>query len=206
VTLVDADRLGVGIEHVAGIEEEGAGWGSLLESAGRLGSRALRSALPQRDGLAVLGWGHGGRPDLDPLVAREAVSAAQRGCRLVVVDLPRYAGAATGELLARCGDLVLVVPAHVAAVTASMRVVADAVPQVPRAHLVVRGGGSALDPEQVADALGLPLAASMSDQRRLAEAVALGLGPMPSRRGPLARAARATLGHLDVPAPARTRR
>jgi secretion/DNA translocation related CpaE-like protein len=204
VTLVDADPLGVGIERVAGVEEDGPGWASLLESAGRLGSRALRAALPQRDGLAVLGWGHGDRPELDPLVAREAVSAARRGCRLVVVDLPRYVGAATAELLARCDDVVLVVPAHVDAVAASARVVAGVVPQVPAAHLVTRGG--ALDAEQVAEVLGVPLAAAMGDQRRLAEAVELGLGPMPSRRGPLARAVRATLRHLDVPAAVRSRR
>ena len=53
--------------------------------------------------------------------------------------------------------------------------------------LVVRGRG--LDPEGVARVTGLPLLAEMADQRRLAESVDLGLGPVRSRRGPLARAA-----------------
>jgi secretion/DNA translocation related CpaE-like protein len=203
VTLVDADPLGAGIERVAGVEEDGSGWASLSESAGRLGSRALRVALPERDGLAVLGWGRDGRGDLDPLVVREAVSAAQRGCRLVVADLPRHGGPATAELLGRCDDLVLVVPAHVAGVTAAARVVADVASRVPRAQLVTRGGRAGLAAEQVAEVLGLPLAAAMGDQRRLEEHVELGLGPVPSRRGPLARAARATLEHLDRPAAAR---
>ncbi|HEX5769910.1 MAG TPA: septum site-determining protein Ssd, partial [Nocardioidaceae bacterium] len=196
VTLVDADPLGAGIERVAGIEEPGSGWASLLESAGRLGSRSLRASLPQREGLAVLGWGGQARGELDPQVVREVASAAQRGSELVVVDLPRYVDRATSELAVRCDHLVVVTPLQLASLAATARVVASVLPLVPRALLVTRGPTSALDPGDVAEVLGLPLGAAMHDQRGLEEAVELGLGPVRRRRGPLARAAKAVLGQV----------
>lgn len=200
VTLVDADLLGPGAEQVAGLDDaEGARWGQLLESAGRLGSRSLLAALPEREGMAVLGWGAGARTGLDPRVVREVVSAAQRGSSLVVVDLPRHRDPVTDEILRRCDHLVVVTALTLTAVASAAQLVARVLPVVPRGHLVARGPVSALDPEEVAEALGIPLAAVMSDQRRLAEAVELGLGPLRSTRGPLARAARATLDHIGAP-------
>ncbi|HLN76312.1 MAG TPA: septum site-determining protein Ssd [Nocardioidaceae bacterium] len=200
VTLLDADPLGSGIERIAGLDElEGSRWGSLLQSAGRLGSRSLRAALPRRDGLAVLGWGTGGRTDLDAHVVREVVSAARRGSVLVVADVPRYPDPAVSELLFRSDHLVVVCPLTLSAVAATARMLGRVLPLVPDVHLVTRGPSTALDPVEVSDALGLPLAATMVDQRRLDESVELGLGPLRSRRGPLARAVRSTLARLDTP-------
>lgn len=200
VTLLDADPLGPGIERVGGLEDAvGATWGPLLESAGRLGSRSLRAALPQRNRLAVLGWGRGARVALEPQVVREVVSAAQRGSSLVVADLPRYLDPAVEELLRRCDHLVVVTTLTSPAVASAAQLVAQVLPVVPRAHLVARGPVSALDAEEVAQALGMPLAAAMTDQRRLSESVELGLGPLQSRRGPLARAARETLARVAAP-------
>ncbi len=198
VTLVDADPLGAGIEGVAGVEEPGAAWGSLLQSAGRLGSRSLRASLPRRDGLAVLGWGLEHRGDLDPPVVREVVSAARRGSDVVVVDLPRYLDAATSELVVRCDHVVVVAPLHLSSLAATGRVVASLLPLVPHALLVTRGPSSGVPPEEVAAALRLPLGAAMRDQRNVEEAVELGLGPARSRRGPLSRAARAVLDQVGV--------
>lgn len=197
VTLVDADPLGPGIEHVAGVEDlAGTRWGPLLESAGRLGSRSLLASLPQSEGLAVLGWGSGARLPLTREVVREVLSAAQRGSELVVVDLPRYSAPVTQEVLHRCDHLVLVTTLTLPAVASAAQVVSQVVPHVSRCHLVARGPVSALDPDHVSAALGMPLVAEMADQRRLAEAIEMGLGPVRERRGPLARAARATLGAL----------
>lgn len=200
VTLVDADPLGPGIEHLAGLDGagydgagyDGARWARLLESTGRLGSRSLLTSLPRRGALAVLAWGPGPRAALRPDVVREVVRAARRGSALVVVDLPRYPDAATEELLHSCHDVVLVTTLSLPAVAAAAQVAAQLLPHVPRAHLVARGPVSALDPEDVAAALGVPLAAAMPDQRRLDESVEAGL-LLRARRGPLARAARATL-------------
>ncbi|HEU4513151.1 MAG TPA: septum site-determining protein Ssd [Nocardioidaceae bacterium] len=199
VTLVDADPLGAGIERVAGIEEPGSAWGSLLESAGRLGSRSLRASLPRRDGLAVLGWGQEPRGELDPHVVREVASAAQRGSDVVVVDLPRYVDPATSELMVRCDHAVVVAPLQLAALAATGRVVASVAPLVPNALLVTRGPVSAIEPVDVAAALGLPLGAAMRDQRHVEEAVELGLGPVRRSRGQLARAARTVLDRVGVP-------
>lgn len=203
VTLVDADPLGPGLEGVAGVTEtDGAGWASVSESAGRLGSRALRGALPVRDGLAVLGWGTGPRVALEATVVREALSAARRGSRLVVVDLPRYLDAAATEALVRCDRALVVTGLDVASVGATARQVAGLLRLAPWVGLVARGPASALDPDEVAAALGVPLVAVMADQRRLAESIDLGLGPLRTRRGPLARAARdalAVVGPAGVP-------
>lgn len=199
VTLVDADPLGPGAERVAGVADAaGAGWASVSESAGRLGSRALRAALPARDRLAVLGWAAGPRSALDPAVLREVLSAARRGSHLVVVDLPRYPDAAATEVLVRCDQALVVSGLDVQAVGATARQVAGLMPLAPRVGLVARGPASALDPDEVAAALGVPLVAAMTDQRRVAESVELGLGPLRTRRGPLARAARETLAVLGL--------
>jgi secretion/DNA translocation related CpaE-like protein len=202
VTLVDVDPVGAGIERVVGLEDASrAGWGTLSQAAGRLGSRSLRAALPQRDGLAVLGWGDGPRPELEAGPVREALSAAQRGSSLVVADLPRHPTAGSAELTVRCDAVVVVTGLDVAAVAATAQVVGRLVATVPAVHLVARGPASGLDPEEVAELLGVSLAAVMGDQRRLAESVELGLGPLPRRRGPLWRAVRSTLAGLERSTP-----
>ena len=196
-TLVDADPLGGGIERVIGLDApDGVGWGSLRGSTGRFGSRSLRAALPQVDGLAVLGWGASPRGGLDPGVVREVVSALQRGNETVVLDVPRYPDAATGEVLTRCDHVLVVTTLTLPGVAASGLAAAAVAPYARQVHLVARRGPAALDPDDVARTLGLPLVAVMAGQRRLAEAVDLGLGPVHARRGPLARAARTTLAAL----------
>ena len=199
-TLVDADPLGAGLERIAGLDEDqGAGWASLTESVGRLSARSLRAALPRGDGFTLLGWGEERREPVDPRVAREAVSAARRGSTVVVLDLPRHADSASRELVQRCDAIVVVTPLALLAVAAAARTVSSLVGTAARLHLVTRGRAGSLDPEEVATALGVPLAAAMVDQRRLEESVELGLGPLATRRGALARAARATLAEVLDP-------
>jgi Flp pilus assembly CpaE family ATPase len=125
---------------------------------------------------------------------REALSAARRGHDTVVVDLPRSSDALVGETVARCALVVVVVVPTVTGVAAAARRVA-ALPDSDRLGLVVRGQGA--DPHRVAGLVGAPVLATMSDQRGLAEALDLGLGPVRSRRGPLAAAARDLLGRLS---------
>lgn len=197
VTLVDADPLGAGVERVVGLDDmTGAGWESLVESAGRFGSRSLRGALPKREALAVLGWGAGARVDPGPETTREVMSAARRGSGLVVVDVPRHLTPVATEILLRSDRAVVVSGLTLPAVAAAARVVAAVRPVTPEVHLVARGPARALDPADVASTLELPLAAAMRDQRRLDEAVDLGLGPVRARRGPLAQAARSVLAGL----------
>jgi hypothetical protein len=93
---------------------------------------------------------------------------------------------------------VVVTTLELAGVASAARVVAELLPDARAVWLVARGPATALDPAEVSSVLGVPLAAAMTDQRRLAESVELGLGPLSSRRGPLARAAREVLEALGT--------
>lgn len=192
--LLDVDPLGPGVDRVVGLDAvAGVRWEALADSRGRLASRSLRAALPERDGLAVLTWAVGSPVRLDVPLVREVLSAAQRGNDVVVLDLPRSVDDVCAEVVTRCDLVVLVGDPTVPGVASAGRVAASLRPLNERVGLVIREAGSAVPAEDVASALGLPLLAEMRRQRRLAEHVDLGLGPVHSSRSPLARAARATI-------------
>ena len=192
--LLDLDPLGPGVDRVVGLDDAaGVRWDALANSRGRLASRSLRAALPERDGLAVLTWAMGAPVQLDVALVREVLSAAQRGNDLVVLDLPRSMDHVTSEVVTRCDLVVVVGDPTVPGVASAGRVAASVRPLNQRVGLVVRSAGSAVAAEDVAATLGLPLLAEVRRQRRLAEHVDLGLGPVHSSRSPLARAARATI-------------
>ncbi len=184
--LVDGDPLGPGVDRLLGMEDlPGVRWEGLVDTAGRLGARALREGVPRRDHLGVLTWS-GLRRRLDVPTARRILPAAVRGHDLVVLDLPRQGGTALAELVDRCDDLLVVTPATVPGLAASARLVAD-LRLDGRAGLVVRPGGvSDADAGRVT---GLPVVAALAHQRGLAASVDRGLG-MLTGRGPLARTAR----------------
>jgi secretion/DNA translocation related CpaE-like protein len=194
--VVDTDPLGPGIDRVLGLDASpGVRWSDLEATNGRLGARSLREALPRDEGLAVLTW-HPGRPaGLSPGVVRECLSAASRGHDLVVVDLPRVVDALVAEVASRC-DLVVVVVSPTVCGAASATSLVTRFEHHGRCGLVVRGAG--IDPDELSGVTGVPLLAEMRDQRRLAESVDLGLGPVRSRRGPLARAAAQVLARVAV--------
>lgn len=193
--LLDLDPWGPGLDRVVGLDDAaGVRWDSLLTSSGRLGSRSLRAALPERDGLAVLTWSAAATTDLEDAAVREVLSAAQRGSRTVVVDLPRSLAGIAGEVAGRCDQVVMVVDATVPGVASATRAAARLRARAPSVGVVVRATTGPLPAPAVADALGLPLLADYPSRRRVAEQVDLGLGPLGSRRSPLARAARAVLG------------
>ncbi len=186
--LVDTDGDGAGVDRLLGIEaESGVRWDALMQSAGRLSSRALREALPRRHELSVLTWPVDRSRGLSTAAVREVLAAARRGYPGVVVDLPRRSDPIAEEVLARCDEVLLVSTMTLPAVSAAVRVGARLPGTATR--LVLRGRAAGLQRAEVERLLGLPVAAAMTDQRRLDEAVSLGLGPLRSR-GPLARAAR----------------
>ena len=107
----------------------------MLETTGRLSARSLHDAVPRRDGLGILTWASGPAGTLQAFAVREALSAAQRGHDLVVVDLPRTVDALFAEVVARCDLLVVVTRPTVAGVAvdgavarAAQQVRADAAP------------------------------------------------------------------------------
>ena len=191
--VVDLDPLGPGVDRVLGLDStDGVRWPDLVSTTGRLGARSLREALPRADRLAALTWASPSF-DLPDAVVRECLSAARRGHDLVVVDLPRVAGSLVAEVASRC-DLVVVVVSPTVCGAASTASTVTRFDHQGRWGLVVRGAG--VDPDEVSRATDLPLLAEMADQRGLAESVDLGLGPLRSRRGPLARAATRVLAQV----------
>jgi len=190
--VVDLDPLGPGCDRVLALDDRpGVRWDALGSSSGRLSGRSLREAVPRRDALGVLAWPPAPCAP-DPGAVREALSAARRGHDVVVVDLPRSGDQVT-ETVARCGLVALVVVPTVTGVAAAARWVRRQ-PDPARVRVVVRGHGT--DPHRVSALVGAPVVTSMADQRGLAEALDLGLGPVRSRRGPLAAAARELLACL----------
>lgn len=186
--LVDSDPLGPGLGRVLGLEDvEGVTWVELGTTAGRLGARALREALPHAGSLGLLGWPPGGGDGLPAAeTVREVLAAARRGHDLVVVDLPRSPSDGAAALHAACDVALLVVRATVTGVASAGRLLGQ-LESRDRLHVVVRGRTA--EPEAVGHALGLPVLAAMPEQRGLAASIDLGLGPVRSRRSPLARAA-----------------
>ncbi|WP_299056838.1 septum site-determining protein Ssd [uncultured Nocardioides sp.] len=207
--VVDCDPQGPGADRVLGLEQEpGVRWDALVRGGGRLGASSLREAVPSRGGLGVLTWPHEAldgpaRPAASPHAVgeafgdacREAVAAGRRGHDLVVLDLPRAGDDLVADLAGRC-DLVLVVVVPDVAAVASTQRTCRRLGETEALRLVVRGSG--LDPAEVARVTGVPVAARLPDQRGLSEAVDLGLGPVRSHRGPLARTARALLALPEV--------
>lgn len=194
VLLVDTDPLGPGTDRMLGMEaSQGARWESFQRTGGRLASRSLREAVPRRDRLGVLTWSAAVPGSVQAFAAREAVEAGRRGHDLVVVDLSRE-GPLLGELAARCDVVAVVTPASVAGAASAARVVARL--GAARSGLVLRPG--AVEHQSMAAAVGVPVFATLPEQRGVTEATELGCGPLRSRRGPLARAVRDVLDVVVV--------
>lgn len=189
--VIDTDPLGPGVDRMLGLEAEfGIRWDALQQTTGRLSARSFREALPRRDRVGALSWTPGSDATLQPFAVREALSAARRGHRTVVVDLPRQRGGLTEELAARCDLVAVVTPATVCGISSTERVCRWLDPHA-RVAVVLRGQG--LIEEEVTAITGAPVLATMSDQRGLDESIDVGLGPLRHFRGPLARGARAVV-------------
>lgn len=194
--LVDLDPLGPGLCRLVGLEDTaGVTWPDLAASHGRLGSRSLREALPGRGAVRVLGWPD--QPVQPPAAAllREVLAAARRGHDWVVVDIPR-SDLVASEVVSRCDHVLLVARAEVAPVASAARVASLLRERTASLALVVRTRRGGVHAGDVAAALGLPLLAQVRDQRRLAEHLDLGLGPVHDRRSALARSAEELLERL----------
>lgn len=191
--VIDCDPQGPGLDRMLGLERtEGFRWDALCQTTGRLSARALREALPRAGALGVLSWYVGaGAQTLQAFAVREALSAARRGHDLVVVDLPRTPDKLVDEIAARCDRLLVVTMGSVLGVSAAARMRARFAGH-PDVGLVLRG--ESVDATDVQSAVRLPVVVQMRDQPRLTEALDLGLGPLRSRRGPLARAVATVLG------------
>ncbi len=189
--VIDTDPLGPGVDRVLGLDDHpGIRWDALQATTGRLSARTLRDALPRRHGAGVLSWAPGSASSLQAFAVRQALSAAQRGHGLVVLDLARSRDRLIDELVARCDRVVVLVKPTVPGVASAVRL-CESIRRGGSLGLVVRGRG--IDTSEIASVTQVPVVTAMSDQRGLAEAIDLGAGPLRGGRGPLARAARTVL-------------
>jgi secretion/DNA translocation related CpaE-like protein len=207
--LVDCDPLGGGLDALLGVEDEpGLRWPDLRLTSGRLAASALRSALVGggSSGPAVLSCARDGAGPSPEAVAA-VIEAGTRSGSLVLVDLPRTLPAAAQAALGRVDLAVVVVPAEVRACGSARGLLSNLAERGLRTGIVVRGpapGG--LRAPDVAEALGVPLLASMRAEPALDGALERGRFA-PKARGPLATAAGAVLRALggDVLAEPRER-
>jgi secretion/DNA translocation related CpaE-like protein len=196
--LVDADPWGGGADLLLGAEAvAGLRWPDLAGLSGQVGGEALAESLPGRLGVSVVSWDRGAPVDLPDAALRAVLEAASRAYPLVVVDLPRRADPVSSAVLSRAATTYVVVPAEVRAAAAAARTLTWLIPGAG-ARLVVRTGRRrTLEPEDIAATLGLPLAAVICDDVRLAAAVDAGDNPGLRARSSLGRAATALVaGHL----------
>jgi secretion/DNA translocation related CpaE-like protein len=194
--LVDCDPLGGGLDLVLGAEEvTGLRWPELTITDGRVPASALHAALPApaigRTGGGLLGVVSCAREAGGPSAAAvtAVVEAGRRAGETVVCDVPRYPTDAALAALSAADLTALVIPADVRSCAAAARVGAVLAEQGGELGVVVRGpspGG--LAPAEVAEALGLPLLASMRPEKGVAGALERGMPPG-RNRGPLAAAA-----------------
>jgi secretion/DNA translocation related CpaE-like protein len=174
--LVDLDALGGGADAGLGAElSAGARWRDLGTLAGRMSPHALRSALPQVNGVAVVAAGAETTGEFTPEAVRAVVSAAGRGGGTTVLDLGRSRTTARDVALEAVDDLILVVPAELHAVIAARRVVESLGPTAPRPRVVVRTVPGALPSVEVARGLDLSFAGDLPDEMTVRVAVQTGV-------------------------------
>jgi secretion/DNA translocation related CpaE-like protein len=197
--LVDADRMGGGIDLAIGAEyTEGMRWPDLGDCRKRLPRRLLTEGLPRVDEVAVLSWGRGDPPQVGGDAMAVLLDGARRAQDVIVIDLPRWVDELADVALGRATMTLVVVPAEIRAAAAAERVIAAVSARCPDVRAVVRGpapGG--LTGDTVALSLGLPLAAFLRAEPGLAEAMER--GQPPGRRGrPLARFCERVLSELEL--------
>jgi secretion/DNA translocation related CpaE-like protein len=198
VALVDLDPRGGGLDLALALDDvPGLRWPDVLAARGRLPASSVQASLPRAGTLGLLSWGSGGPVDV-PVAAVDAVlDAAARGHELVVIDLPRGGDPLVDCALRRVDAVFVVVPTRLRAISAAAQLVPCLGPVVDRASVVVRRlPGERWSAGSVADAVGLPLAATMRDEPKLDAAISRGELRGLGGRGPLFRAAEQCLGSL----------
>ena len=173
--LIDLDPLGGGADGGLGAElAAGARWRDLGTLTGRLSPHALRCALPEVAGVAVLATGGDTPSELASEAVRAVVSAAGRGGGTTVLDLDRSPTAARDVAIAAADDLLLVVPAELRSMIAARRVVESLGSPAPTPRVVVRAVPGAVPSEEVARGLDLPLAGELPDEVTVRVAIQTG--------------------------------
>ncbi|MFL5677463.1 MAG: septum site-determining protein Ssd [Chloroflexota bacterium] len=177
--LVDLDPGGGGIDLMLGGEgAPGARWDELAGIGGRVDDRILIQALPVADGLAVLSWPAGGEVEPDDVAVGHVLDALARAQSRVVVDGGRGLDRRFHVALARAESLVVLVPLRVRAVTAARRLLQRVPPHVQPLLVAREPAPGGLTVDDVSEALGIAVIATVTEDRRRATVEELG-GPAP---------------------------
>ena len=198
--LVDADPLAGGVDLILGAEDSpGLRWPDLAGARGRLAPASLDEALLWHSGLAVLSWDRTDIVEISAEAIRSVLDASSRSYELVVIDLPRRIDEGSREVLRRSATTYLVSPAEVRATASALRTAGAIRPYSREIRLVVRGPGpGGLDALDFAEAVGLPLAAELTSDSRLVQALERGDAPNVRGRTSMAKACVALLQDLGV--------
>ncbi|MFF2620685.1 septum site-determining protein Ssd [Oerskovia jenensis] len=204
--LVDLETRGGGIDVLLGIDHrDGPRWPDLRDARGAVDGQALAGLLPAWRHVPVLSAHRTDPVTLDDGVVVDVCSALADACDVLVLDLPRSVldgaeGAAgpgdTGgpghaALVGACDTLLLVTPLDLPAVAGAVATAALATRHgAGRALRLVarRPAPGRLDPWEVSDVVGLPLAGVVPWDRGHAARVDRGEGPDVRARRPLGRA------------------
>jgi secretion/DNA translocation related CpaE-like protein len=171
VLLVDADPLSAGIDLVLGADDATGGrWSDVLGISGRINPNVLRDALPNLDGITILGPARQTSVELNPAAFTQVLEAGIRGFDLIVVDLPCAISAINACALSKASSALLIAPAHVLATCRAVVVVEYIKQHTTALQFIVRQVRDGLDPSVVAEAVRVPLAHTMSDRSRVFEA------------------------------------
>lgn len=194
--LIDCDALGGGLDLVLGAEADaGLRWPDMRLRGGRVAVSSLHAALPGRtEGAARLSLLSGARegtaPEPDAVAA--VIEAGRRGGETVICDLPRTFDDVAYTALERADLTVMIVPAEVRACAAAKILVARLAERGHTAELIVRGPAPGrLSPDDVSEAVGLPLLHPMRPEPGIARMIDRGEFTL-KPDSPLAKAARAT--------------
>jgi secretion/DNA translocation related CpaE-like protein len=194
--LLDTDRRGGGLDLLVGAERvDGWRWPRLARARGHLGE--LAEQLPCVDDMDVLSMGRGEHADLAAEQLGAVIEAVRRSHDWTVVDVSRDLGPELLEPMSTGAAWLLVVRDDIRGVAAGRERVLELGDLGICPGLVVRRGRAGmLDPESVADGLGLQLAGTFNDEPGLLLAAERGDPPGRSPRSPLAHLARNLLQQL----------
>jgi len=206
--LVDLDLGGPGLEVLLGIESEpGARWHDLAAARGEVDGRGLLSALPHWGAVPVVS---GSRLAVDaptPDVILDVCAGLLRAGQTLIVDAPRPNGwtPAVRALLVDADYLIALAPltmvgsAGAQGLLGALRRSDVRTGRGPEVLLAtVKAPGGQVVATELADLVGLEMAATVGFDRRLAAAVEHGLGPNVGRRSRLGRAAQQLANRVRV--------
>jgi secretion/DNA translocation related CpaE-like protein len=188
--LIDGDPSHGGVEVLLGVEgQQGARWSDLGGVRAAIDAGDLAGVLPRWRGVEVLSADR--RAAVEPAAVQAVLDSLVVAREAVVVDVPAHVllGRPPAALLSLIGsNSVLVVTGQdVLGVCAALMVREAVGPS--RARLVLRRRRHPrVAPAEAAAVVGLPVAAMLPTDRRMAGAVEAGLGPMAGGWSPLARA------------------